>query len=226
VTMSDRVASGIKGFDELVQGGFNRDSVNLIIGGPGCGKTLFCLEFLWNGILRGQKGLYVSFEQSLDDLREDAKAMGWDFSGHEASGMMRFMFVNPYVFQDIHYHILEEILRTDAQRVVLDSVSIYGLFLHSDFEVRKDLIDLSISLKKKKNCVTLLVGESMEGLKKMSRFDVEEFLADSIILLTFESMGGQFSRSLMVRKMRRTKNDEDIHPLEISHGGLVIHQLK
>jgi KaiC/GvpD/RAD55 family RecA-like ATPase len=223
--MGERIPSGIPGFDELVSGGFNRESVNLIVGGPGCGKSLFCLQFLWNGITQhGEEGLFVSFEEDLDELREDARAIGWDFGPHEASGMMRFMKVNPYAMQDVHYQILEEILRSNAKRIVMDSVSIYGLFLHSSFEVRKDLIDLAIALKKKRNCVTLLVAESVGN--KISRFDVEEFLCDSIIFFSFESMGGQFSRSLIVRKMRRTKNDEDIHPLEITGTGLVVHSLK
>jgi len=223
----ERIPSGIPGFDELVQGGFNKESVNLIAGGPGCGKTIFCLQFLWNGLTKyNEKCLFVSFEEEIDDVKKDALSMGWDFSPYEQEGRMKFIFVNPYIYQDIHYQILEDILATDAQRVVFDSVSVYGLFLHSSFEVRKDLIDLAIALKKKRNCVTLLVGESVESShSKLSRFDVEEFLADSIIQITFESMGGQFSRSLMVRKMRRTKNNENPHPLEISDKGIVIHSM-
>jgi KaiC/GvpD/RAD55 family RecA-like ATPase len=78
------------------------------------------------------------------------------------------------------------------------------------------------------NCVSILTTEIQEGSAtlKHSHFGVEEFLADSIILLSFESMGGEFSRSLMVRKIRRTKNDEDIHPLEINSTGIVVHNIK
>ena len=55
---------------------------------------------------------------------------------------------------------------------------------------------------------------------------ISEFLCDGVVLLNFESLGGEFSRSLLVRKMRHTKNEEDIHPLEISKKGLVVHKLK
>ena len=72
---------------------------------------------------------------------------------------------------------------------------------------------------------TLIISQSIrEG--DLSRDRISEFICDGIINIVFESMGGAYSRSLMIRKMRRTKNDEDIHPLEISKKGLVVHNIK
>jgi KaiC/GvpD/RAD55 family RecA-like ATPase len=169
----------------------------------------------------------VSFEENLEDLKKDAVSMGWDFDKLEQEKKIKFVYFHPYEVRDIHRQLEHEIKSINAKRVIIDSTSVYGMTLETSFEVRKGLFDLT-GILKKLDCVSLLTTEVTESstVSKLSRFGVEEFLADSIVLLTFESMGGQFSRSLMVRKMRRTKNDEDIHPLEVSDKGLVVHNLK
>jgi KaiC/GvpD/RAD55 family RecA-like ATPase len=223
-----KVPTGIPGFDELIEGGFNDNSVNLLAGGPGCGKTLFCLQYLWNGVTKyKENGLFISFEENINDLRQDAATLGWDFEEHEKKGKMKFVYFHPYELRDIHRELENQVRTVGAKRVVIDSTSVYGMTLETPFEVRKGLFDLTLILKKL-GCCALLTTEVADGhgSGKLSRFGVEEFLADSIILINFESMGGEFSRSLIVRKMRRAKNNEDIHPLEISGEGLKVHSLK
>lgn len=75
------------------------------------------------------------------------------------------------------------------------------------------------------NCTTMLTSESSEKGEYLTRDTVSEFICDGIIQVIYEPMGGEFSRNLIIRKMRQTKNDEDIHPLEISSTGIVIHKL-
>jgi len=220
-----KVPTGIPGYDELVEGGFNPGSVNLMAAGPGCGKTLFCLQYLWNGITKFKEpGLFISFEENIHDLKSDALAMGWNFDPYEKHGHFKFVYFHPYEVRNIHHELEKLIGQIHARRVVIDSTSVYGMTLETPFEVRKGLFDLTMILKKL-GCVSILTTEQVDNAA-ISRFGVEEFIADSITLITFESMGGDFSRSLQVRKMRRTKNDEDIHPLEIAYGGLKVHSLK
>ncbi len=222
-----KVPTGIPGFDELVEGGFNSSSVNLIAAGPGCGKTLFCLQFLWNGLTNyNENGIFISFEENIEDLRKDAAAMGWNFNEFEGQNRFKFVYFHPYEVRDIHRELENLINSVGARRVVIDSTSVYGMTLETSFEVRKGLFDLTTILKRQ-GCVSLMTTEvPSDGESKLSRFGVEEFLSDSIVLINFESMGGDFSRSLIVRKMRRTNNDEDIHPLEISKHGLKVHSLQ
>jgi len=222
-----KVPTGIPGFDELVDGGFNANSVNLIAAGPGCGKTLFCLQFLWNGITKFREpGLFISFEENITDLRKDGAMMGWHFAEYEQAHKLKFIYFHPYEVRDIHRELEQMIQHIGAKRVVIDSTSVYGMTLETPFEVRKGLFDLTMILKKQ-GCVSLLTTEVPDGGKSgMSRFGVEEFLADSIVLIKFESMGGEFSRNLQIRKMRRTNNDDDIHPLEISKTGLKVHSIQ
>ncbi|MBN2457773.1 hypothetical protein JXB31_01430 [Candidatus Woesearchaeota archaeon] len=223
----ERIPTGIPGFDELVQGGFCPRSVNLIAGGPGCGKSIFCMQYLWNGLTQmGENGIYISFEENVDDLRKDALELGWDFAKFEHEGRFKFIYFQPYEVTCVHTEIQRLINEIGAKRVVIDSTTVYGMALETVFEVRKGLFDLCTTLKLM-DCVTIMTSEVQEGNNtyKLSHFGVEEFLADSVTVLSFESMGGEFPRSLMVRKMRRTKNDFDIHPLEINEKGLIIHTI-
>jgi len=221
----NKVATGIPGFDELIEGGFNSKSVNLIAGGPGCGKTLFCLQFLWNGVTHhDEHGLFISFEENIDDLKQDAAALGWDFEEYERQNKIKFVYFHPYEVRDIHRELEKQILAVGAKRVIIDSTSVYGMTLETSFEVRKGLFDLTLILKRL-GCVALLTTEVPEGVgnSNLSRFGVEEFLSDSIVLISYESLGGDVPRSILVRKMRRTRNDSRIYPLKITDQGLVVH---
>ncbi|MBS3065685.1 hypothetical protein J4229_01425 [Candidatus Pacearchaeota archaeon] len=78
---TERIPTGIKGFDELVQGGFPRNSSVLICGGPGTGKTIFGMEYIINGATKyKEKGLYITFEQRAESLRGQALQFGWNIS--------------------------------------------------------------------------------------------------------------------------------------------------
>ena len=221
--MAARIQTGIPGFDDLVEGGFNPNSTNLVAAGPGCGKTIFCMQFLWNGATQyNEPGLFVSFEENIDDLKNDAQRFGWDFG--KLDGKVRFVYYATADMRDAVESIKRHIQETGAKRVVIDSTSVYGMMMETPFEVRKGLYELAAMLKSL-NCVSLLTTEVTDAGSKYSRFGVEEFLADSIVHISFESLGGAYSRSLIVRKMRRTKNNEDVHPLEIGPNGIIVHNI-
>ena len=222
----DKVPTGIPGFDELVQGGFTPKSANLIAAGPGCGKTLFCLQFLWNGLTKfNDNCLFISFEENIDDLRLDARAMGWNFEEFERQGRMKFVYFHPYEVREVHRDLERQVQLVGAKRVVIDSTSVYGMTMETQFEVRKGLFELAIALKKL-GCVSLLTTEvsDTERGSRLSRFGVEEILADSIVLITYDIIAGRIPRSIIIRKMRRTKNDHLMFPMEITDQGIVVHR--
>jgi KaiC/GvpD/RAD55 family RecA-like ATPase len=88
----ERCPTGIEGFDKLCQGGFVRNSDNLILGGPGSGKSTFLLQFLWNGVTKfGENGLYCSFEPDIIETLKDGMMMGWDFTKLSNDDKIKFM---------------------------------------------------------------------------------------------------------------------------------------
>ncbi len=249
----ERVPTGIKGFDKLVQGGFPSGFVMLVTGTPGCGKTLFGMEYVYNGARKyGEKGMIISFEQSLDDIRHQAAAIGLDLVTYEKKGLITLMHI-PITELDkgTLEKIKKEVERRKIKRLVVDSISTlsinapiytpvkdvalkdimnYKAFFSppilGDFVVNRFIYGFIDNLRRFSGCTTMVTAEAPEKGDYLSRDTISEFICDGVLALSFESMGGEYSRSLIVRKMRGTKNDEDVHALEISDKGLVVHDIE
>src|SRR3989344_5041876 len=92
--MGRRVRTGIAGFDSLVEGGFHEGFIILVSGTPGTGKTLFGLEYLYNGAKKfREKGMFITLEQKLDELRAQASAIGLNLKKLEKNGSLTLMHV-------------------------------------------------------------------------------------------------------------------------------------
>ncbi|MCX6709401.1 MAG: AAA family ATPase [Candidatus Woesearchaeota archaeon] len=244
--------TGIKGFDELVEGGLVEGSSVLFTGNPGTGKTIFALEFLYNGATKfNEKGLYVSFEERAEEIKAQAKQFGWDFGKLERAKKIQILAIP---VSDITAETAGEIIklcRKDGiKRLVIDSISTLAInapiyATHQELTV-KDVLKEDVffsppiigemivkrfiytfidNLKDLQSTTKLLVSEATES-GAFPENALAEFLTDGLIHITFEGLGGSYSRSLIVRKMRQTRNDEDIHPVEIAKSGIIIHSLE
>jgi len=226
---TDRVKTGIPGFDKIVQGGFIRESVYLVSGGGGTGQSIFAMQFLYNGFKEyGEKGLYISFEEDIEDLKADGAAFGWDFNKLDKEGKVKFIYLYPYEINNFQAQLANEITRIKAQRVVVDSTSAFGISLDNDYEVRKELYALASQLKRLK-CTSILTSEvvgetSLEGqsIGKLSRFDVEEFVVDCVITLHYLGLGGLEDRAIRVVKMRRTNHKKGPISMKITDKGITV----
>jgi len=223
-----RVRTGIPGFDNLIQGGFYPSSLNMITGGPGAGKTIFALQFIWSGAVSyGERGIYVSFEQSKQDLIEDARAFGWDFEELERLGRAKIIYHSPYDLKRFSKGLAEEIEEFKARRIVFDSSSVLGLALKDEFQVRKFLFEIQ-KLIKKFGCTGLITTEIIGGAPidsnggTLSRFGVEEFICDSVTSLHYGGLGGESDRMIRVLKIRRTKQIRDLITMNITDRGIVV----
>src|SRR3989344_1342323 len=144
---SDRVPTGIPGFDKLIGGGFVRGSTNLLAGGTGSGKSIFSMEFLYNGASRfNEPGLYICFEENINSLKEDAKLFGWDFDKLEKNKKITFLYLTPYTTTDLQSLLAEEIPKSKAKRVIIDSISVFAMALNDLYRIRKQIYFLANSL--------------------------------------------------------------------------------
>ncbi len=227
-----RVPTGIPGFDKLCSGGLINGSVNLISGGPGTGKTAFVAQFLYYGAVEyGEKGLYVSFEEDLDNLKRDMKEFGWDFDALERSGMVQFVYFGPYETTDLQARLIREISRINAKRVVIDSISVFAMGLKSNYDIRKEIYSLA-ALLKRLNCTSMLTSEIVGDLAEsgnynsLSRYGVEEFICDSVIALHYAGIGGKGDRALRIVKMRRTNHKKGVISMDITDKGIAVYPEK
>ncbi|MEM5812506.1 MAG: ATPase domain-containing protein [Candidatus Aenigmatarchaeota archaeon] len=219
--MISRVESGIPGLDPLIQGGFLSNSVNLISGETGTGKTIFCLQFLWHGLQKGENCLYITLEEEPNDILEDALQFGWDFNKFIKKGMFKISYYDPAQMSNMGSMIMDEIRRMGVKRLVIDSISIVGLIIENPSQTRKNLYNL-ISTIKKTECTVLLTSEIVDGSQQLSRSGVEEFVVDGVIRLCFTGVGGEEENRLQVRKMRRTRHPKGFFPFSFTSKGIVV----
>lgn len=228
--MTDRVATGIGGFDRLVGGGLPRGTVNLLAGPAGSGKSLFGLHFVHHGAADGgEPGLYLVLEENREGVARALATYGMDVGPLERDGRLLLVDMGGLRADDpqgvVGFSHLQDFLaaalpRTGAKRLVVDSLSAVGLFYPNPEQLRLEMFAFCRFLRAR-DVTTLLITESIEG-GPLTRFGVEQFVADSFIHLDLEEIKGDLRRTLTVRKMRFTRHDASKHPVHITPTGMVV----
>lgn len=224
--MSDieRVSTGVPGLDSLIDGGIIKSHAMLVTGYAGTGKTIFCSQFLWEGLRNGENCMFITFEERPDKIKRSAKDFGWDFEKYEEKGQLIIKYKEPVQGsspgEDLFW-FRNELEKHDIDRIVLDSTSILSLYFDDQFEVREKLFHL-VRILEESGATSILTTEAPQGKDKITRFGVEEFLVDGVIFLDYVAVGPQAGRSMTIKKMRRTDFDENRHPIEISDEGLQV----
>jgi len=216
-----RVSSGIKGLDELIGGGYIPGDIYLVTGGTGTGKTIFCTQFIWEGIQKGEPGIYFSLEELPQDIIEDVKSFGWDLEKAIHEKKLSIEYQDPFEMVDITTAVRDKIKKFNAKRVVIDSTAIFGMVFRDKHEMRKRLFEL-LKMLKQTGAVVFLTSEIPAGTEKLSRFGVEEFIVDGVIVLRAMTTGKVSVRTLEIKKMRRTAHDEGTHSIEFADKGIEI----
>ena len=217
-----KIKSGIEGLDEIAGGGIPKNDIILLSGVCGAGKTIFGLQFLYKSAEK-EPGIYVSFEEEPEQIKEAAMAFGWDMSGLEKRNKIRFLKYDPFKMEDIFEIIESNIIDIGAQRVVIDSLSALGIYMKDITEVRRMMVQTS-SILRKNNCTSVFISEILpEKRNAISRFGVEEFVTDGVIVMHHSLLGGEYRRGVSVWKMRASNHSKKIHPYKINESGLVVY---
>jgi circadian clock protein KaiC len=216
-----RISSGNSDLDEMCGGGFFRDSVTLVSGATGTGKTLTVTQFLQGGATSGERCLLLAFEESRDQLVRNANGWGFDFEKMERDGMLRVVCDYPDVsgLEDWLVTIQGIIRDFKPKRVALDSLSaLENVGTAKAF--REFVIGLTSFIKHQEitGMFTSTTGSLMGG-DSITESHIST-LTDSIILLRYVEMFGEMKRGLTVLKMRGSGHDKAIREFTIGKGGM------
>jgi len=220
----ERLKTGIKGLDEIMNGGIPKGQLVLLSGTCGTGKTTLCCEFIYNGLTKSnENGIYLSFEESPQSIKENMKQFGFDFEPFEKKNKFSFIKYDPYHVEEV-LDILESAIRDiNAKRIVIDSISALGLHVRDKAELRRMIFNLSNTLRKM-GCTVILVSEIVPGKQgTISRYGVEEFVTDSVVVLYYERNDFTFTRAIQIWKMSGSDHSKKLHPYKITKKGVVVH---
>ncbi|ABS56871.1 putative circadian clock protein, KaiC [Methanoregula boonei 6A8] len=216
---SDRVKMGIPGLDEMLGGGLLAGNICAVIGTYGTGKTTFSLNFIWDGLKRGERAIYISLEEREDRLLQYMKQKGWDVEPYLNKSLF-IIKLDPTDFNLANNRIKNElpnlISEVKASRVVIDPISLFEDLFSSDAERRREMFRFIDGLREK-NCTMMMTSETNSDNVFSSRHGLIEYLADTVILLRYVRSSDltDVYLALEVVKMRMSSHSREIKPYAI-----------
>ncbi|MCB4756929.1 MAG: circadian clock protein KaiC [Elusimicrobia bacterium] len=218
-----RVSSGNIELDKMCGGGFFRDSIILISGATGAGKTLVVTEFVSGGVKNNERTLLFAFEESPAQLSRNAIGWGVDFEALEKKGSLKIICAYPETagLEDHLIRIKAEIEEFKPNRIVLESLSALGRI--SSFKSFREFVIALTSFIKEKEIVGLFTSTTAAFTGGASTTESHiSTITDSIILLRYVEIFGEMRRCITVLKMRGSSHDKDIREYTIDGQGMHI----
>lgn len=215
----------IPGFDIISNGGLPKNRITLLAGSAGSAKTIFTCQFLAEGVKNNEKGVFVTFEESVGDIRANIKSFGWDIEAWEANNMWAFVDASPTINDSalitgdfdlgaLMARIEHTVTKIGATRVCLDSFgSIFSRFDHHN-SLRRELIRLTYALKEL-NVTVILTAERTQEYGPIARHEVEEFVLDNVIILRNVLEFEKRRRTIEILKFRGSNHQKGEYPFTI-----------
>jgi KaiC/GvpD/RAD55 family RecA-like ATPase len=242
--MSETMPSGIPGLDELISGGFPKGRTILIIGGPGCGKTVLASQFMYKGISEyAENAVMVSIDEGKEHFFSEMMKFGWDF--RKANQESKFALIDATRLSRVAIlkekivkaetgslrgkqleidKLIEElevkVKEINAKRVVIDTLASLFYRFTDPTERRTAGIDLIEAISDLG--VTTLVTTELSQLGLKRRISDEEFLVHGVIMMQTLFSHGTTTRGLQVEKMRSVNVNTNLVPYTIDKSGIEV----
>jgi circadian clock protein KaiC len=225
-TTIEKLHTGISGFDLISLGGLPKGRTTLVAGTAGSAKTVIAAQFLAEGIKEGTgNGVFVTFEEATEDIRSNMSGLGWTIREWEERGQWAFVdasqhpqqeeiVAGSYDFGALLARIEHAIRKTNAKRVVMDSLGAVFTQYEDRSIVRRELFRISSALKQL-GVTALLTAERTEEYGSIARYGIEEFVADNVIILRNVLEAEKRRRTIEILKFRGTTHQKGEYPFTI-----------
>jgi circadian clock protein KaiC len=222
-----KVLTGIKGFDEITAGGLPRGRTTLLLGGPGCGKTVFALQTLVNGAHRSnESGIFVAFEESAQQIVANAATFGWDLATLEKKKLFFLEAqLSPEVVKAGEFDLtgMLALLETKAQqiharRIVFDGIDVLLSLLDDPAAERREIYRIRDWLSR--TGLTGVITQKASAVELNQRYNFLQFMVDCVVVLRHQVVEGSAFRNLRVMKYRGSGFSGDEFPISLAADGL------
>ena len=225
-----KTPTGIAGFDEITFGGLPKGRPALLCGGPGCGKTLFAVEFLVRGAREfGEPGVFIAFEETADELARNVTSLGFDLNRLVRQKKLAVDYVHiergeiqetgEFDLEGLFIRLGHAIDTIGAKRVVIDTIEALFSGLPNEALLRSELRRLFRWLKEKR--VTAIITAE-RGAGSLTRYGLEEYVADCVVLLDHRVIEQLTTRRLRVVKYRGSLHGTNEYPFLIGQTGISV----
>ena len=223
-----RLDLGIHGLDQMILGGVPRRSLMVVMGAAGTGKTTFGLQFLQHGIENGEKGVYITLEESADAVEQAAVEKGWPFDEYVADEQLAIVDLDPIEMANSLTSIRSDLPRLieefDAERLVLDSVSLLEMMYSDQAKRRTEVFDFTKALKRA-GITTMLTSEVSDSDAYTSKHGIIEYLTDAVFVLQYVRSEFQETRlGVEIQKIRNANHSRETKPYEITGEGISVYK--
>ncbi len=230
-TIMERVPTGIRGLDEMLNGGYFKGTANVVSGGSGTGKTIFGSQFLYEGAKNGEVGMcIITSEESKSLIREMRTSFGWELDKLVEEGKLIFVDITDpglrlqksveiapsELIKSFRKLVESKIEQVKPDRIFIDSIEALFLAIESNYKLRT-LIDDVFGIFRKHDVTSVITVGSMFGLDTMV-----EYGADSVVKLGREIIGSNLQRTIYVMKMRGSGTVNEVRVLHISDSGMAV----
>jgi circadian clock protein KaiC len=226
----EKVPSGIKGLDDITGGGLPKGRPALVSGGPGCGKTLFAMEFIARGITEcNEPGVFVAFEEKIDDLKKNFISLGFDLEDlvkkkklvldHITIDRSEIEETGEYDLEGLFIRLGAMIDEVGAKRIALDTLEAIFTGFANEAILRSELRRLFLWLKDR-GITAVVTGE--RGDRTITKYGLEEYVADCVITLDHRVTNQIATRRLRIVKYRGSVHGTDEYPFLISSDGISV----
>jgi len=220
---NSRIPSGIVGLDEVIEGGLRANTATVIVGASGTGKSTFAMQYLLEGLDRGEQGLYITLDTAPEQIVQESILWGWDRIQKYVDKQLFFFATTGSDFKPVVDEQLPELVEARKNyntptRVVIDPLTPI-IWAEKDKSVQRELIGKLFNTLKKIGGVVATVEQHGEG-GAADGYDASTpiFLSDAVISLRYEAIGGAFNRTLEIVKMRGTRHGEEVYPYIFARG--------
>lgn len=221
----ERVKTGIKGLDEMMQGGIPINHHVAIYGGPGSGKTTFAFEYIYRGAKNGEPGIYITLEETPEDIITNMSNVFTGFTDIQdlvKSESMTITKPDKLDIESIVGTIENGITENNVKRVAIDSLTIMRVTFPEQGQYRQTLFEF-FSLLRNLECTVVTTLEAKTASKKAMEYDIEHFVLDGLINVYHLDMDEYRVRALEIFKMRGTMHSENLVPFKITPTGITVY---